>query len=355
MRDDNVLRRATDPQSETISRLGFGASYDARVVGRQVVRLEGRGDLFKYDRFGGLDHFAYSALAEWRWELGNQLSGTLGYGRRRFQTDLAVRQTAFEDLVTEQRLYGSAGYRFHPDWRVHGSFAAGHADRPAAIADETRSSTVAAGIDYVTALGNTLGVEVRAGEGDAPVTELIDPTGQFRDNQYEEREVAAVAAYNLGAQLRLGARLAQTERTYDLLPGFDFEGTTYRLEAAWRPGNKTNLGFEAYRAARSVVEVDATHVIVRGLAFGPSWAPTAKTVLSARLVREEHAYPGAPGSLGGLPVREEVVRLLRLGAGWGATRHFHFGLGWDTGERRSNVLGRDYDYNAVMLNGRYVF
>jgi hypothetical protein len=355
LRDDNVLRHATDPQSETITRIGVGASYEQRVYGRQVVRLEARGDAYDYDRFDELNHFAYGVLGEWRWEVGNQLAGTLGYGRRRFQTDLAERQVAVEDLVTENRLYGTAGYRFSPNWRLHGAFAAASQDRPESAAPETRGSTVSGGLDYVTPLGNMLGAEVRTGSGDAPVPATIDPAGQFRDNQYEEEEIAAVAAYNAGAQLRFGARVAETERTYDLIPQFNFKGTTWRFDALWRPGNKTLLGFDVYKLPRSVIEVDATHAIVRGVSFGPAWAPTAKLVFSARIAREEREYPGIPGALGGLPLREEVVRGLRLAAGWEATRRFHFGAAWETGERRSNVLDRDYDYNAVMVNGRFVF
>jgi hypothetical protein len=355
MRDDNVLRRARNPQSETISRLGLGAAYDARVYGRQVVRLEATGDLYSYDRFSELDHFAYGVLGEWGWELGNELSGTLGYGRRRFQADLAERQSAVEDIVTAQRLYGSAAYRFSPDWRLRAAADAAHLGRPDAVTGDTRSNSLTAGIDYVTPLGNTLGVEGRTASGDAPLDLTIDPAGQFRDNEYDESSIAAVAAYNLGPQLRLGARVAQTERTYTLVPSFDFEGTTYRFDAAWRPGNKTLLGFEVYKAPRSVIDIGATQVIARGVAFGPSWAPTAKLVFAARILREEREYPGDPGALGLVDIRKEVVRGLRVAAGWEATRRFHFGVAWDTGERRSNVLDRDYDYNAVMANARFVF
>ncbi|MGQ0545625.1 MAG: hypothetical protein ACT4P3_09870 [Betaproteobacteria bacterium] len=354
MRDDNVLRRS-DATSETITRVGAGVRYDARVYGRQSVRLEARAAAYDYDRFDELNHVAYGVLGEWRWELGNDLSGTLGYGRRRYQTDLAERQAAIEDLVTENRLYGSAAYRFMPDWRVRGALFAVRADRPDSVTRETGGDAATAGIDYVTPIGNLLGAEVRTAQGDAPVPDLLDPTGQFAGNDYDERELAVVAAYNPGAMLRLGARVARTERTYTVLPGFDFKGTTYRFDALWRPGNKTNLAFEVYKAPRSIVEVDATHVIARGVAFGPSWAPTAKLVFSARVVREEREFPGDPGALGLLPVREEVVRAYRLAAGWEATRHFHFGVGWDSGERRSNVLARDYDFNQVSINGRYVF
>jgi len=311
MRDDNALRRP-DARSETITRIGMGTGYDMRVFGRQRLRLEARAAAYDYDRFDELSHVAYGVLGEWGWELGNELSGTLGYERERRLVPIAERQAAVRDIAVGNRLYGTAAYRLAPDWRVRAGAAATQFDRSAGLRPRTNAATLAAGADYVTALGNTLGVEGRTTSGDAPVIEAIDPTGQFRANEYDEKEIAAVAAYNLGAQLRLGARVAQTERTYTLLPGFDFKGTTYRFDAAWRPGNKTLLEFEAYRAPRSVILVDAAHVIATGLAFGPSWAPTAKLVFSARIFREARDYPGDAGAPGLVPLREEIVRAYRL-------------------------------------------
>jgi len=356
MYDDNFLRRPSGQESEIITRLGVGATYDQRIYGRQVLRLDARGDLFKYDSFSNLDHFAYAVLGEWRWELGNQLSGTLGYGRRHFQADRGESQSATEDLVTEQRLYGSAAYAITPDWRVRGAVAGEHLERPDTVTADAKSSSAAAGIDYMTPLGNALGIEVRGASGDAPVSAVFDPTGQFNGNEYDETEVAALATYNVGPTLRLGARVGETKREYTLLPAFNFSGTTYRFDAAWRPGNKTLLAFEVYRMPRSVIDLDTTQAIARGFAFGPSWAPTAKLVFSARFVREERQYPNDPAITGlATAPGEETLRGIRLAAGWEATRRFHFGAAWDTGERRSNELGRDFDYNAFMLNGRFVF
>ena len=353
--DDNFLRRPSGQQSEIITRLGLGATYDQRVYGRQVLHLEGRADLYKYDRFSNLDHFAYGVLGEWRWELGNQLSGRLGYGRRRFQAPRGERQSAADDLRTHQRLYGSAAYAITPDWRARGIIAGTLLERPGTARADASSNAAAAGIDYVTPLGNTLGVEVRSASGDAPVSEAFDPAGQFNNNEYDETEVAAVAAYNATAQLRLGARVGRTERTFTQLPAFDFKGTTYRFDAAWQPGYKTLLALEVYRLPRSIIGLDTSQSIARGIAFGPNWAPTAKLVFSARIRREERELAGDSAITGIAVPREEVVRGYGLAAGWEATRRFHFGAAWEKGERRATVLSREFDYNAVMLNGRFVF
>ena len=183
-----------------------------------------------------------------------------------------------------------------------------------------------------------IGVEARTTEGIARVTEVVGALPV--DNDYEEREVAAVLTYLPSPALRLAGRLGHTEREYEQLPQRNFDGGTGRLDAEWLPGNKTALGLTVYRAPRSIVDIGASHVLVDGVSFGPRWAPTAKLVFGARILREEREYQGEPAAaLGLVPVREEVLRALRFTAGWEPYRHHQVSAAYENGERDSNRAG----------------
>ena len=54
-------------------------------------------------------------------------------------------------------------------------------------------------------------------------------------------------------------------------------------------------------------------------------------------------------------MRDETLRTLRLAAGWEIQRNLELSGGWDIGKRSSNVVGRDYDYHALMANLRWSF
>lgn len=354
LRDDNILRRETDRESETVFRLGAGANVTQRLWGRQSVYLEARGDQYFFNNFSELDHFAYGVLGELRWEAGNDLSGTLGYGRRNYLIDLSERLSIARDEVTENHLYGTAAFRVTPRWRLRGRAEGLDADRPELASAGTDVRTVAGGIDYVTPRGSVIGVEARSTEGIARVEEVVGALPV--DNDYEEREVAAVATYFPGPALRLSGRLGRTEREYEQLPQRNFDGGTGRLDAEWLPGNKTALGLTVYREPRSIVDIGASHVLVDGVSFGPRWAPTVKLVFGARFLREEREYQGEPAAaLGLVPVREEVVRAWRFTGGWEPYRHHQVSAAYETGERDSNRPGFSYDYDTVMVNYRYVF
>lgn len=357
MRDDNILRQQNNEQADTVTRAGAGIRHEVRVVGRQRVALEARLDRYEFDRFKQLDHTAYGLLGEWRWEVGNDLSGTLGASRRRQLVDLGEVQPAapIRDLVTENRLYFTGAYRVGPNLRVRGGVEHNRNDRSVGQAAETRGTGITVGADYVTALNNFVGVEARAARGDAPVQELV--AGTLIDNDFKERELSLVAGYSPSAVFRLGGRIGRTQREYTQLPGRDFSGNTWRATADWLPGGKTRLGFAVWREPRSIIDVAASHVLTQGVSFGPSWAPTIKLVFSGRVFREKREYEGDPALqlVPGTALRNETLRGVRLAVGWEIQRGIEISGALDRGERESNIAGRSYDYTAAMANLRWSF
>jgi hypothetical protein len=355
LRDDNVLRTETGEQSDTILRYGGGIRHEARVVGRQRVRLDARGDYYDYRHFNDLDHFAYSVAGDWLWEIGNNWSGTVLIGQAKRQTDMGETQADRLDTAVTSRLAATAAYLVTPGFRLRGGLAGVHADRKTAAETETRAQTITAAADYVSPLANTLGLEYRYTNGNAPNLQFVEPLGAFVSNDYVEQEIAVVASYAAGTQLRFGGRLGYTRRDYDEFPDRNFDGWTGRLALDWLPGNKTILGFEAYREPRSIVDVSASHILVSGVAFGPRWAVTNQVVLSARFARERRLFDGDPSLTAGTTPRDEVATLVRFAVGWEPQRRWQLSLALDVGERESNEVGRDFQFHAVMGNLAWVW
>ena len=354
MYDSNILRRNAGAEREVVQRYGAGGRIDQRIYGRQTLHLEARGDMFLFDKFGDLDHFTYSGGATWLWELGNDLSGAIGYGRTHRLAALTEVQRAIKRMVTTDDFFANGAWRLGPSFRTRAGIAYGRGVRETPGEEKvtlgTRTATV--GADYVTTLGNSLGIEYRRSRGDAPISTSLDPNNVFTNNDYEERETALVATYTSSASLRFNGRVGHTERTYTDLPN-NFSGTTYRGGLEWLPGTKTILAFEAYKEPRAIIDIAASHVLVRGWAFGPAWAPTAKLAFSLRWVNEHRTFVAADPNVAPVgTLLEEDVRIARFGIAWEPVRLMQVGLGLDRGTRQSNTLGRDYNYTAAMANIR---
>jgi hypothetical protein len=355
MRDSNVLRVPVDKRVDWITRVGAGIRSEGLIIGRQRALLEAGVDYYGYARFSELDHLAHALRGEWLWEFTNDFSGTLGASRRKRLADIGELQRALRDMVTEDRAYGSGAWRLGPHVRLTGGADVAHIEHSGRGIREAWGYGFRGGADYVTALGNALGVEYRIARGDAPVVEELG-LGTFPNNEYVEREIAGTLSYRLGEDISLAGRVGRTTRTYSELEGRDFKGTTWRGRGEWRVGPKSNIVGEVYKEPTAIVDTTALHIVRRGVGVGPSWAATYKLVFTARYVWERRLYEGDPAiTIIGAPLRDERYDTLRLGAGWEPQRHVQLGGAFDYGRRDSNIDGRDYNYFQVTLNLKWTY
>jgi hypothetical protein len=359
MYDSNPFRLPSglDPRAflrgsrdDTIMRVGIGAGYDQRIFGRQNLFLAARGEYYDFMRYSDMDHFAYRLNGEWRSEWGNELSTTFGADRSRRLVDPTEIRRPIANFVTADRFYGTGAYRFAADWRVRlaGETTRGERKGPGRDALELESSSLTAGIDYVTPLGNAFGVEARRADGEATLPEFITGIG-FDTAEYTEREVSGTLSYRLGETLRVSGRLGRTNREYRTLTDRDFNGTTYRAAVEYLPGNKTILALDVYRAPQSIIDVAASHILATGTSFTMSWAPRVKLVFQGRVILERRQYSDA-ASIAADGALDETARIFRLGGGWEPRRFIELSAGIEYGERSTNVLFRDYDYVQLTLN-----
>lgn len=356
MYDTNILRLPTGDNASLVTRLGVGGRYDQRIVGRQGLHAEARVDGYVYDKYSDLDNVGYGGLAEWRYEVGNDLSGAIGVSRRRFQANLSEIQRAAYDPITETQFSANGRYVVGPHLGLRAGTAFIDYVRPSRADSNTKTAILTGGIDWVTQIGNMIGLEFAQAHGNAPVNQLVDPTGIFVNNDYTQRDVAVVGTWAVNPYMHLAGRYGNTHREYSQLPGRNFNGPTWDFLFQWLPGNKTMLTVESEKHVSSIIDIGASHITVTGFAFGPGWAPTAKLNFQARFLKQHQVFEGDPeAQLGLSPLREEYIRGYRLGAYWEMTRQVHFQFSIDHGERESNILGRNYTYNAGIANVRYVF
>ena len=356
MYDSNILRRTAGDNHELVSRLGVGGRYDQLVVGRQALHLEGRVDGYIYDKFSELDNVAYAAAGEWRYAVGNDFAGTFDLSRRRFQANLAEIQAAIYDPITETTVGGTARYRIGPSLGLRGGLHYIDYNRPSRAAADTKTVTGTAALEYVSSLGNTLGVEVTEAKGNAPVNQVIDPLGLFVNNDFRQYDVGVVGAFGVTPNLRVAGRVGRTQRHYTEIPGRDFNGPTWSVAAQWLPTAKTMIAFETAQTVSSIIDIGASHVVAKGWAVGPGWAATAKLNFQARFVKQHQVFEGDPtAALGVAPERQEIIRGYRFGAYWEYDRRWHYQLSFEHGDRESNILGRNYRFNAGIAQVRFVF
>jgi exopolysaccharide biosynthesis operon protein EpsL len=364
-RDSNPFRLSdsADPQTaigstskaDTVYRAGVGLKAGLP-FNRQRVLLDFQVQNVNYHSFDVLDHTAYRASGAWNWQAGDQWSGAIGYSQREFLANLADIQAPIKDMITENRAFASGGFRFTPRWRIRGALDWTRWDH----SDPTRDSLDAnipsgtIGLDYVTPLGNSVGVQSKYSVGDYPNRQVV--AGSTVDNSYKELESSAVMHWIFTSKSIFDARAGYTSRRQDQVPQRDFDGFTGRLNYDWFIGPRTLLNFAVWREIQSTEDISASYILSEGWGIGPAWAPTSKIVLQAKYIREDRDYRGDPGFVvSGGPPREDTFRGVRLNVGYAPRRNIQLSASAEGGDRESSVAGADYDYSAVSANVRFLF
>ena len=342
-------------KSDTLLRYGAGLRVDVP-QSRQRFILDLQVENRDYNTFNVLDHTEYRGLGQWRWQAGNQWSGDVGYSKRRFLGAPESIQAAIKDMVTEDRFFANAGYLITPSYRVRGGaeYLKWDHDEPTRVGLDARIWSYVAGLDYLTAAGNSIGGQVRYSEGDYPNRQAIAP-GTLVVNDYQETETSLVVHWILTGKSTLDLRAGYTKREHDQVAQRDFDGFTGRASADWFVGAKTLLNFALWREVRSTEDVSASYIVSEGWSIGPAWAPTVKTILQLRYLDEEQDYRGDPSLALGAPQREDHFRGIFGSAGYQPIRNFYVAVTAQYGGRDSNIVGRGYNYTAYGINARYRF
>lgn len=352
--DSNVFRVAKGRKGDTHSTTTAGFNIDLP-VSRQRFQAGASWNLVRYDRFTDLNHLGHNAHGLWLWEYGNQLSGQLGYTDRKALSSFSNIPGRTANTLEIKKAYGDAAYLLTPSWQLQAGIAAQAQRNSEQVREENDVDlrTMKFAVNYLSAAGNKIGVGLRQDDGQPLHRQL-----NLYDNGYTQRDIDIHAEWAVTAKSHLKARLAQAHRDYDELSYRDYDGTTMSVTYDWHATEKLALSVLAQRDISPDEDIQTSFVLIKGIAFRPSYALSEKIKLSANADFSTREYLGdhglAPGSMRG---RSDRVRLISAMVSYQPMRSLVLQLSGQRESRSSNYRLSDYDYTAgiVNLNARFTF
>lgn len=305
----------------------------------------------RFDRNKQLSFTGHDASAVWLWQVGNNLSGDLGYTNVKTLASFTNVLSTVPSRVEAERAFASANYLLTPRWRL--GAAVDERQRrysdPARAVNNLDATGVDAALTYLTPRGNSIGLSHRTEEGRFPNGSL--PV----DNAYTQDTTTVVVDWTVTAASHLNYRAGVVNRKYEnQVPGFpnrDFDGFTARLVYDWRPTARFTLSAVVLKEISAVEDIETSFVVIRGFALRPTWRITEKTTLSATLDSSERNYRGDPTVLS----REDKVNSAALAVTWQALRNVQVAATLQHEKRTSNLPDLDYKFTQVGLRGRIGF
>jgi exopolysaccharide biosynthesis operon protein EpsL len=368
-RDDNVFRISSglDPaaalgsssKGDTYSTTSLGFNLDVP-VSRQRFQGGVTWNKTRYERFTILNLDGHQGQGTWLWQLGNDISGQLGYTETfalawlaNIQSDV---QSSTPNFLTIRRAFFNAAYMLTPRWRLRGE--AGRLKQSNEVPERKVNDTVTDSVDltvsHVTPVSNQIGLSVRVEDGRLPNRQFVART--LFDNSYRQQSVAAVTDWTLTGSSHVSARVGSVRRSYTQLPQRDFEGATFNAAYDWKPTGKLTLIAAAQKGISTTEQINVGFVLVKGVALRPTLRLTDKVDIAGVLEYNNREYRSDPAlALGVVPSRTDHVRSSAVTASYRPIRTVTLQMALLHETRSSTAAFGDYAANVVSVSARIGF
>lgn len=350
--DSNIFRAASGEQSDVYHQLGAGLLLDWK-ESRQQVTGRISASKTKFSDLSVLDFNGYDFQGQWNWQLGNRLSGQLGYtASRSLGTFVDFSGGLAQNTVDRDRKFFNGSYQFHPRWRVNAALDSDTLEY-GAVSQQASDRTLdsgEAGFDYLTPKGSRLGMFVKTTDGKYPNRQVL--LLSTVDNSFEQREIGLRGFWAYDGKLVFSGRLGQTKRDHDEVAERDFSGITGRIDATWLATGKLRIGSAIYRDIGAVEDIYASYSLNDGLRITPSWQISSKLSLDAQAYIEKRSFEGDPFSIG--VNRKDDAHGYGLSLNYQPRSWASLGVSWQAGNRESNLVN-DFSYQSFSLSAQLVF
>ena len=362
--DDNVFRlsKNVDPgpagAGDTYSTTSLGINLDAP-LSRQRFQAGYTFNATRFKHFTDLDFNGHDARAMWLWQLGNDLSGQLGYTDNFALAPFAYTQSSTPDPLRTRQAFLNAAYLVTPRWRVQvggGAFQQKNGETTLQPNDITITSGDA-NLAYVTPANTSIGISGRVEEGHYPNRTFVpgQPPGQ-PDDSYRQASAGLTADWTVTGVSHLVARVARLSRRYPNTPQVDFAGNTVVVEYDWKVTGKLSFTGVLRRDISPFPDIASSFVLVRGGTVKPVLTVTEKIEVSGLLDYSIWDYLGDSGLVTGAVLgRVDHVLTAAASLTYKPVQSISLQLSVQRESRTSNVLTADYLANVASLTARLSF
>lgn len=365
MRDDNVFRLSDDANApaligtrergDSVSTTFAGIRFD-RQYGRQRLSASADARQVRYDRFTLLDHDAKDLKAGWDWALGRHFFGRIAWSRSETLTDFGDFRSPVQNINTYEHRTWGAHFRLHPAWSIGANVFKASSDNSSPLRATSRfaADDREAVLQYAPRSGNALALRLRRTDGEYPNRQVV--AGSLVDNSYRQDEIEGSVDWRPGGASRIDGRIAAVKRRHDEVPLRDFSGLAGRLAWNWTLTGKTALNVTLKREIGAQEDILSSYVVTDSVSLGPSWTPTAKTLVQASIEWRRRDYLGDPvASLAGIDKRQDRLRLASLSATWAPIDALQLGLTLRRERRDSNYASIPYRAGIAFFSAQFSF
>ncbi len=305
-RIDSKLIIGNSDKSELVEQLAAGFDIDWKHSLQQII-IKANVNHNGYQNFSSLDYIGWKNLAQWNWQLQDDLSGEIGYANIQAMGTYNQLNSIVSNLYNYQRIFANAGYLFHPRAKIKiGWFRTDNRfnEDSRAISNNSEDN-VELNLNYIIPTGTQIGVRFLGTDGRYPNRQYFP--GSFLDDAYKRFNYAITWDWQASVKTRIDGWAGYTDQLYAHLGFRDFGDVTARLNLTWQYSDKTLLQITAKRDISQANNEFASFMLAQGLELNPTWRPSNKLEFLLPISYQQQDYLGQ-GSVANIqPQRDQVA------------------------------------------------
>ena len=362
--DSNLLRvsNSIDPvrvigksdTSDFIKQAVAGFDMDW-TVSRQHFIVKGEINQNWFQNFSSLDYTGWNTLAQWDWQMGNNLNGEMGYANIERLGSFSYLNRLVPNLINNQRYFANAGYLFHPNGKIKlGFFRTDNqfVDRQRQLGD-TIEDNAELNLQYLSPTGNILGFRFIATDGQFPNRQFV--LGDTRDDAYMRFNYTLTWNWHTSEKTSLDGYFGYKDQQFDHLKSRDFADVIGGLNLHWRASEKTLLELFVNRDIFQSENFFASFLLREAVGVNLTWHTTPKIDLQLLTSYQKQQFLGNNSDIANFQRQKNYTGLIGLHLIYSPFDNISVETVLNYENRDSNDPLRSYDSKSAGLNLKAAF
>jgi len=324
----------------SVSRQSFDIGYDLNQT--------------RYNRFVDQDFDGHDEHANWLWQLGNRLSGQIGFNQSLALGSFVNLQARVTNPLQTTQTLANATYT-GVRWRVETGITRTQqsSGNPALRVTDFDTVDPELSLVYVSPSNNTAGVSLRLEDGRYPNRDLIP--NNLLDDDYLQHSYGALFSWQVTGHSSLSGHVDRISKDYRDVPQQNFDGTTYVLNYNWVPTGHLAWSASYQRQLSAILSLTSNFALTKGISTQLAWTPTSKMKAGATFNFTVQDYLGAGLQPGAFAPRTDITRSAGFNLSYAPLRDLAISLNFVHENRTSSILTGDYLDNLSTVNVQLSF
>jgi exopolysaccharide biosynthesis operon protein EpsL len=352
---DPALVTGRGDKSEFIKQVAAGFDMDW-TISRQHIIIRANANQNWFQNFSNFNYTGWKTLAQWNWQMGNNLDGEIGYSNNQTLGSFVQLNSLVDNQQNNQHSFVNAGYLFHPNGKI--KFGLFRDERQYDVEGRQVSNNIEdnaeLNLQYLSPTGSILGARILATDGQYPQREFA--VGNTLDNAYTRMNYAATWDWHASSKTRIDGLIGYVQQFHEHLSARDFADIIAELNLNWQASDKALLELSAKREIAQANNLFASFVLTQGVWFNLKWQSTPKIALILPMSYQQQDYLGSTGiNTVGLGQQKDNVGNVGFNVMYHPLDSISIGPVLNYEKRDSNVPLRSYETKSAGVNLQAVF